>query len=215
MFAYNTSIQTLQSLAKQARKQLGFTLTELMVTLAILAILLTIAVPSFQQTIASSRLTTATNDLYTMLVQARSDAIRQGQRMTICKSSDSLVCDASVSWSSGLITIGDSSHSTTVATLDSAAGETITFAMQAIHPSIVFIPNAGIEDYISFTASGEPKTYTGSFTAVTIRVCSTSSALTDTTRARDLKMTAAGRIVITKPPAAVAATCNTVPTATT
>jgi type IV fimbrial biogenesis protein FimT len=204
MFAYNTSIQTLQSLAKQARKQLGFTLTELMVTLAILAILLTIAVPSFEQTIASSRLTTATNDLYTSLVQARSDAIRQGQRMTICKSSDGAACDATANWNAGWITIADGTRTTATPTV--GTGDTITFVMQATHPTIVIKANAGIGDYISFTSSGEPKLYAGSFQVGTIRVCNSSTALTNDSRARDLKINFPGRVVITKP-TGVAATC--------
>ena len=58
------------------RRQNGFTLVELMVTVAVLAILSTIAYPSFQSTIRSNRVATTTNELIASLALARSEAIK-------------------------------------------------------------------------------------------------------------------------------------------
>lgn len=55
----------------------GFTLIELMVTIAVAAILLAVAVPSFRHLIISNRLTTAANDVVTALTVARSEAIKR------------------------------------------------------------------------------------------------------------------------------------------
>lgn len=62
----------------------GFTLLELMVTLAVLGIFLGIAVPSFQSSLTNSRLTTAANDLVGALQAARSEAIKRNATHQFC-----------------------------------------------------------------------------------------------------------------------------------
>jgi len=88
----------------------GFTLLELMITIAILAILLAIAIPSFQGLMASNRLTGATNDFIAALNTARAEAIRRGQRITLCASTDGTTCAASTTnndWSTGWLLFND------------------------------------------------------------------------------------------------------------
>jgi type IV fimbrial biogenesis protein FimT len=192
-----------------SRSQHGFTLIELMVTMGLLIILMTLAAPSFQQTIASTRLTTATNDLYTSLAQARSDAIRQGQRMTVCKSSDGTSCDTgTTTWSIGWITVVDTTRTAATPSVDT--GETVSYVAQAVDPSVVIQGNGNMANYVSFGADGQSKTINGGFLAGTIRVCSTSAALSDDTRARHITINIAGRTAITKP-TGVGVACNAPP----
>lgn len=61
----------------------GFTLIELIITVAVASILFTVAVPSFQDTIRQNRLTTQANELITALNLARSEAIRRSQNVTV------------------------------------------------------------------------------------------------------------------------------------
>jgi type IV fimbrial biogenesis protein FimT len=178
-------------------KQRGFTLIELMVTIAVAAIIAALAAPSFLQTIASSKLTSATNDLYTALVQARSDSLRQGERVTVCVSSDGATCaTTTVTWSVGWITFVDGTR-TSLATVD--AGETVSYIAQPTDPAIVIQGNANFINYASFSPDGKSKAINGAFQAGVIRVCSTSGALSDDRRARELVVNNAGRISIRAP----------------
>mgnify|MGYP000459844496 CR=1 FL=1 len=63
--------------------QHGFTLTEMAVTVAVLAILAALAVPSFQSTIDKRRLIGAAEQLYGDLQYARSEAIKGDQRVGV------------------------------------------------------------------------------------------------------------------------------------
>ena len=65
------------------RGEQGFTLTELMTTLGIVAILSIIAVPSLISMIEVQRVKTATFDLYAAMSYARSEAIKRNAVVTI------------------------------------------------------------------------------------------------------------------------------------
>lgn len=64
------------------RKKQGFTLIELMITIAILAIIATMAAPSFTQTIRKNQLISDTRNFVDLLAETRSEAIfKQGERI--------------------------------------------------------------------------------------------------------------------------------------
>jgi type IV fimbrial biogenesis protein FimT len=68
--------------------QRGFTLIELMVTVAILAIVLVIAVPSFETTVNANRLMSAANEMVNSLQTARMEAIRRNEHAGMCLSAN-------------------------------------------------------------------------------------------------------------------------------
>jgi type IV fimbrial biogenesis protein FimT len=80
----------------------GFTTVELMVTITIFAILVTIAVPSFRDASLGSQLRAMSNSLAASAALARSEAIKRNKSVTMCASADGLTCDGS-SWDSGWI----------------------------------------------------------------------------------------------------------------
>jgi type IV fimbrial biogenesis protein FimT len=83
----------------------GFSLIEVMVAVAILVILSTLAAPSFRSMIANNRITAQANDLVSDLAAARSEAIKRPGSVSICGSSDGLACDSH--WSQGRLVFVD------------------------------------------------------------------------------------------------------------
>ena len=69
------------------KPQLGLTLLELLVVLAIASVLAGIAVPSFQQQIATSRLKSASSQLYLATIRARSEAVKRNTSISITPTS--------------------------------------------------------------------------------------------------------------------------------
>ena len=89
------------------KRQGGFTLLELMITLAVAALLLSVGVPSFRGVVMDNRLVTDANLLVTSVKMARSAAVRHQRTATVCASAnfDAAVptCSASTDWSAGWI----------------------------------------------------------------------------------------------------------------
>lgn len=86
------------------RKQNGVTLIELMIAIAVLAVLLGIGIPSFQETIRTNRVAAITNDLVAALQFARSEAVRRGVNVRVCPADDPAnpaACGAN--WNNGWI----------------------------------------------------------------------------------------------------------------
>lgn len=179
------------------RRAQGFTLIELMVTVAVLAIILAIAVPGFQSFIASSRVTTVTNDFVGALTFTRSEAIRRGARVTLCKSSDGASCTDAGGWQQGWIAFLDTTRAGASAAVD--AGETVVAHFNATPTGMIVVGDAAFVDFVSFAADGTSRTLAGAAQGGRVRVCTSASALGNDRRARDITISPSGRISSTTP----------------
>lgn len=95
----------------QRPRQRGFTLIELLVTIAILAILISLATPSFSRQLAEIRRTNAVSALSKSFSVARSQAIKGTRPVYLCISIDETTCasgsDANGDWSKGWLLYSD------------------------------------------------------------------------------------------------------------
>ncbi|HEV2042162.1 MAG TPA: GspH/FimT family protein [Casimicrobiaceae bacterium] len=71
------------ALPRNAARARGFTLVELLTVVVVLVVLTTIAVPAFNELTASQRVQMAAMDLFTSLLRARSEAIKQNTDVTL------------------------------------------------------------------------------------------------------------------------------------
>jgi type IV fimbrial biogenesis protein FimT len=85
------------------RNECGFTLIESMVTITVMLILMTVAVPSFREASHRSQVRSAANDLVASAHFARSEAIKRNAPVTMCVSPDGENCAASGGWERGWI----------------------------------------------------------------------------------------------------------------
>lgn len=89
----------------------GFTLVELLVALAVAVILLTVAVPSFRELILNNRRAAQVNELVTAMTLARSEALKRGNRVSLCRTSSYgsalPTCGQGDGWEDGWIIFND------------------------------------------------------------------------------------------------------------
>jgi type IV fimbrial biogenesis protein FimT len=74
-------------------KQSGFTLLEMMFTVALLATIVGIGLPNLRLFVQNSRMVSAANDILTDFNLARSEAVKRRVPVTLCKSQDLTNCD--------------------------------------------------------------------------------------------------------------------------
>lgn len=98
----------------------GFTLMELVITLAIASILAVAAAPSFQNFVLENRLTTQMNELVADLAFARSEAIKRGRSVTVCvRDGGADTCDTTApAWHSNRLVWADENNDGKIGTAE-------------------------------------------------------------------------------------------------
>lgn len=138
----------------------GFTLVDLTITLSVLAILLTIGLPSFSSQIQQMRVKTATYSLLEAISLTRTQAVFANKRTTIKKQTE---------WHNGWEIFIDKNND---GVRDS--NETIMQRHEKFK-GIKIIPDSKLENYISYIGTGESRKASGStagaFQAGSLKVC--------------------------------------------
>ena len=134
----------------------GFGLIELVIVIAIVAILTVIALPSYSRIMTRNRVITDTNDLLAAINLARNEAVARGRPVTVCASANSTSCDGTgnANWSGGYIVFTDFDP---VGVVDAGAGDTVLRVADAaaVHDTVKATGTAS--GYVSFTRTGTAK----------------------------------------------------------
>lgn len=163
----------------------GVTLIEILVVVAIVAILQSLAVPSFAAMLNSARMTMAVNSLFSSLLLARSEAIKRNARVVVCKSANGATCVTSGGWEQGWIVFHDANNN---GARDD--GEDLVLQQAALPSSIRFSGNSPVVNYISYTPIGSASYTSGAFQAGTLTACNVSATPVE---ARQIVISSAGR----------------------
>ncbi len=157
----------------------GFTILELIVTVAIAGILVAVGLPNMQNFIKNERRTAYTNSLLSDLMLARSKAVERNQPVIICSSSNEATCTSS-NYENGWIVAVDSDNDGTITGLDE-----IIKIQQAISGEISYnLSDPGL-DIITFDNRGFTPNNQGTFS-----ICDDRGA----DHARSLSLSPTGRV---------------------
>ncbi len=166
------------ALSHQQRQQ-GFTLVELLITIAILAILVMLAAPSMQHMLAENRSIAQVNTLIAELNYARSEAVSRNEALTFCKSVNQQTCGGQ--WRDGKML------------LDAKNNVIRVFSALPTGDKLVWNSSGGQDDAIVWTPSGYTRGQRGTFYYCSAHKDSTYSrtvVLWDTGRTYTAKMSA-------------------------
>jgi type IV fimbrial biogenesis protein FimT len=135
----------------------GFTMTELIITMSIVAILLAIGIPSFKYVTVSNRVSTEVNGLLGDMQYARTLAIKEGLPVTVCVSSSGTQCDGgnTSTWQNGWIVFLDSNSNQIVDT----PNEAVIRTQNKFSSNDTFQPAAGNFTAITFNREGYAQTF--------------------------------------------------------
>lgn len=166
-------------------RQSGATLLELLMVLAISAILLGIAIPGFAAFSTSSRLANTTNSMLASLHLARSEAIKRRGRAVLCPSSTGTDCVAQGGWHLGWLLFHDANNN---AVRDD--GETVLLVQAGMPDGFRLTGNTPVARYISYTPTGAAQMISGAFQAGTLTVCNEAGS---SGAAREIIISSTGR----------------------
>lgn len=134
-----------------ANSHKGFTLIELMITVAVLAIVVAIAVPSFTEQIRNNRSVSIANDFLDTISFARAQAASRPARISICASNNGTTCNNN--WTDGYIVFVDNAASDNA--LAPVVGPVLKYSQRArgeVEMAAAFGANA--TNFFRFTSIG-------------------------------------------------------------
>jgi type IV fimbrial biogenesis protein FimT len=160
-------------------RERGFNLIELLVTLTVMAVVITMGAPALGNFINDMRLSATTNDLLAYFNYARSEAAKRGARVTVCVSADQATCATTESnWAVGAVAFVDADNDGQVDT-----GETVLRVLNPMPSGVTIFATTAFSTshYFYYRPSGAANSQG------TLRVCRSGR------NARDVSISNVGR----------------------
>ena len=160
-------------------RQTGFTLTELMVTMAIVAILMVVGVPSYQYITNANRMSGEVNGLLGDLQYAREEAIREGQPVTVCAGNGTQAaptptnCAGAPNWQGGWLVFPNPTGA-----LTAPAAGTVLRVQNAFSGTDTFVSNPATATQITYNREGFATAAGFAATTIVLHVASGASQWT-------------------------------------
>jgi type IV fimbrial biogenesis protein FimT len=178
----------MESVVSVSAQNAGFTLIELMIVMVIVAIFVTVGVPNFQNMIGDNRLSTQANSLVSSLQFARSEALKTGTQVVVCRSTDGSTCagGTGTTWESGWIVFVDADNNNAI-----SLGDAVIQSNQGLVGGNTLRSAGGFDTRITYEATGLQTASAGTF-----RLCSGHNP--DVNQGRQIAVSPTGHVQTTR-----------------
>jgi len=165
-------------------KAAGFTLLELMIAIAVGAILLVLALPDFTTALQKNRIGSAADQLYVSLAEARGEAVKRRSAVHICPSADNDSCRNDGDWSDGWLIFVDTNDNNL-----RESGEPIIKAVPgtSLASGVSLGNEVAVANFVAFEATGAT---IGTGTSGAFWICHSNSSVPS----RQINVSLSGRI---------------------
>jgi len=183
-------MMTISRNLRRADRARGFTLVEVLITLAIGAIILLLAVPNFGTLLERNRIGSAADHLYASLAEARGEAVKRRTTVRVCPSADNASCRDDGVWSDGWIVFIDNDSDGVVDVGDDIVKAVPSTSLAA---GVDIECDAEVEDGVEFQATGSTGATAGSATSGAFWICHSDSDVPS----KEISASRSGRIEYT------------------
>lgn len=176
------------------KRQTGFTIVEMLVTMVIAVILATVGVPSMVETVRNNRIATTTNQYIATIYAARAEAIKRNVPVSICASANSTAaspsCGGGAGYEDGWVVFAEVGAGEPDGTIDDddivlRVNESVRGEAAPAAPSITIRGQGNFVNRVSFRPNGLIQNALGG----TLTVCDSRGA----SKARRIVLAASGR----------------------
>lgn len=144
----------------------GRTLAELLCAMGVASILVATVVPSLMGIVVRGQQRAILSDVFSDLALARTESVRRGQRVVMCKSADQTHCLHDEAWNVGWIVFVDANNDA-----QHSDSETLLHVRERVSDRWRLVGNGSMARYVSYHPNGRTRLLNGGFQAGTLRLC--------------------------------------------